>query len=108
MQKESKENQDGTHMGGKGEPQHERENYLNHASKASNWAALGTTLWQGLHWRMTRVDDGFMIELARVWMATPALTPPRIESASLANPSLVVGSQGEDEFRKKTKVLMFF
>ena len=35
-------------QGGKVEPQLERENYLNHARKASNWAALGTTLWQGV------------------------------------------------------------
>ena len=35
-------------MGGKVEPQLERENYLNHARKASNWAALRTTLGQGV------------------------------------------------------------
>ena len=48
MREEKKEKQVGTPMGGKVEPQLERENYLNHARKASNWPALGTTLWQGV------------------------------------------------------------
>ena len=52
---------------------------------------------------MTRVDDELVIKLSRVWMATPALTHPRIESASWANPRLVVEIVG-----KKTKVLMFY
>ena len=97
-----------THMGAKGEPQHERENYLNHALKASNRLLSVQHFGRWLHWRMTRVDDEFVIELTRVWMATPALTHPRIESACLANPSSVVGSQRENGFGKKTKVLMFF
>ena len=57
---------------------------------------------------MTRVDDELVIKLSRVWMATPALTHPRIESASWANPRFVVGSRRENEFGKKTKVSMFF
>ena len=57
---------------------------------------------------MTRVDDELVIKLSRVWMATPALTHPRVESASWANPRLAVGSRRENEFGKKTKVLMFY